>query len=160
MITPAVEHPEARRTINDEREFVAPPDPTDMRSDWFGSATAERRMTGDENFLEGLAGLDDDRWFVIGFDLYFGADESDDVVFLYAIDRGAVRTDNYEELAAYAARERALPVTSIRLHDISIRTVMARMNGLAHVHMRHKSHRDIPIHIVDRTDFPNPDLID
>jgi len=68
--------------------------------------------------------------------------------------------NQWTQLTLTRRGERALHVTSIRLHDISIRTVIARMNGLAHVHMRHKSHRDIPIHIVDRTDFPNPDLID
>src|SRR6185312_2276536 len=96
---------------------------------------------------------------VVGFDLYFGADESDDSVFLYAIDRDAVHAENSDGLAAYAAQHGALPVTSIQLHGINIRTVMARMAGFAHVHMRHRSHRDIPIHIVERTDFPpDPNL--
>ncbi|BCP15682.1 hypothetical protein [Mycobacterium paraintracellulare] len=145
--------------MTDDRVFVATPDPNDMRSDWFGTATAEKRMTGDENFLEGLAGLDHQRWFVIGFDLYFGARESDDAIFLYAIDRDEVRARDYDGLAAYAAEHGALPVSSIKVHGISIRTFMNRMKGLTHVHMRHKSHRDVPLHIVERTDFPpDPEL--
>ena len=145
--------------MSDDPIIVNPPDPDDMRSDWYGSAAAEIRMTGIENDLEGLAGLDDDRWYVIGFDLYFGSDESHDGIYLYAVDRDAVGAQNYNELEAYAAREGAIPLTSIKLHDITIRTFMARMNGATHVHMRYKSHRSVPIFVVDQTDFPDPDLL-
>ena len=91
--------------------------------------------------------------------MYFDDDESNDLIELYAVDRNAVGAHNYNELAAFADREGGIPVTSIRLHDITIRTFMARMNGLAQIHMRYKSHREVPIYLVDRTDFPDPDLL-
>ena len=51
-----------------------------------------------------VRGLRADRWYVIGFDLYYDSDESHDTIVLYAVDRdAAVGARNYDELAAYAA---------------------------------------------------------
>jgi len=141
--------------MSEERYFVNGPDRDDIKSDYFGAASAEIRMTGEETGLEGLAGLVDEEAFVVGIDLLFDDDESHDEVILYVLDRKARGLNNYEEVAAYAAREGALPVNSIKLHNANIRAFMSRMRGFAHVHLRfNKAHADVPTYVENYTDFP------
>lgn len=80
----------------------------------------------------------------------FTDNPKDDVIDLYVAD-----AEEYK-----ATRDTGpIPVKSIRLHGIELRTVMSRMKGYAHMQWKFKGLHDIPFEVVEQTDFPDPDLL-
>lgn len=134
----------------ENREYVELPEPNWPSSDWFGSAVAEERMYGDDNDLEGLAGLDPREWVALGISMYFGAEPDDDTVFLYV-----AKWDDFKAVDVEAGDD--IPVRSVMLHDISVRTVMKHLRNKAFMHLRHKGSSESKLYIVEKSDFPDPD---
>jgi hypothetical protein len=138
--------------MTDGRDYVEEPQPGLPSSDWVGAAVAEDRMYGDDNDLVGLAGLDPHKWVALGISMYFGLDETADDIFLYVAD-----WDDFKAVDVEA--QEPIPVRSIMLHDISVRTVMAHLRGKAFVHLRDRGSIESKLYIVERSDFPDPDDI-
>lgn len=135
-----------------DRDYVEIPLANLPSSDWFGSAVAEERMYGEDNDLVGLAGLHRAEWVAVGISMYIGAEDDDDTVFLYV-----AKWDEFKAVDVEAGED--IPVRSVMLHDISVRTVMAHLRNSAFVHLRHKGSSEAKLFIVEKSDFPDPDDI-
>ncbi|REE74375.1 hypothetical protein C8E05_3810 [Rhodococcus wratislaviensis] len=138
--------------MTDNREYVEKPGTGGYR-DWIGTASAEEDIVNGPDLYE-LAGLDRSKWSILGMNLYASGrfPDKDDVI-VYAVNTEEIGVDTFDEMQAYAARENGLPVSSIMLHDVDLRTVISCMKSV-HIHFRHSGHIDYPLFITERVDHP------
>lgn len=136
-----------------EREHVQPPSsPSD---DWIGTATAEQSVIVHSNDLYELAGLDPNRWSILGLDMYAFShgDPPRWNVHVYAFDRNREdgEVNSHEGLKQLEAKRGSVPVTDILLHNVSFEDIVRSMKV---IHLQLLSRNFAHLDIVDRADHP------
>ncbi|EKT76365.1 hypothetical protein WSS_A43134 [Rhodococcus opacus M213] len=125
--------------MTDFREYVGQAS-TSYR-DWVGTAAAENDAVGPD--LYRVVGLDSGSWIIVGFDIYGGGGDGEDV-FVYAVNTEGDATS----LDAAAESDGALPVTSFMLHDVAAQQVIDTMQQY-HMHLRVSAIGDRPVHVIE-----------
>lgn len=125
--------------------------------DWTGTAAAENSMITASGDLHELAGLDRDRWSILGIDAHAHSHGADPrwTVHVYAFDRqGEEGAGSYEELKALEARRGSVPVKDVQLHNVSLDDVIRCMKV---IQIQLLTHNFTKLDIVELGDHPEQD---
>lgn len=138
--------------MTQEGRWIAPP--PKRFHDWVGTCGLQEDIALGRRLVE-LAGLDAQRWMVVGFTIYpnCGGDSTTETVEIYAVDKGVWGTRNDLEtmttIRRYAEEHHGVSVCAFHVPGLDMKTVLAQMKyGFLHLHAA--SLRDYPIHISDR----------
>lgn len=124
--------------------------------DWVGTAAAENSIIVGSGDLYELAGLDHERWSILGIDAWANSHgvDPDWTVHVYAFDKTAAEVSSHDELIALAAERGSVPVTDILLHNVGLDDLIRCMKT---VHVQFRSPNFLELDVVDRGDHPPQD---
>jgi hypothetical protein len=121
--------------------------------DWKGTAAAEASFIKDSGDLYELAGLDHDRWTILGIDMHafsHGA-PPEWTVHVYAFDRHSAEVTSHETLKELETERGSIPVKDILLHNVSLEDVVRCMKF---VQIQLLSRHFTKLDVVERGDHP------
>lgn len=119
--------------------------------DFKGTAQLDYKITGESGFSQ--AGIDENKWRVVGFDLG-GGEQSHDAVVI-AIDEDLIsEAGGLEQLKEQRGY---IPVTELHLHEVEAYELLKSITHVFDLRMlrRHMNHRDI--RVVSAEDIPPQD---
>lgn len=128
-------------------------------TDYIGTTVAERSAVKKSGNMYELAGLDRERWLILGWDVHAFSHGAPPRwrVSVYAFDREANDMHGpgrHEDLKELEAREGALPVTEVFLHDVDFEDVIKCMKSVS---MRFLSRNFQNLRVIDRGEHPAQD---
>ena len=123
-------------------------------ADWIGSAQLGQRRSAD---MAELAGLDSEKWLIIGFEIS-GGDHGHDLRVI-AVHRDLIpeAADVLPNIAAEHGGE--IPATEFLVRDVAPYDVLQAISHRFELRMRARGARDLPIRITARMDGPEQPLV-
>ena len=122
--------------------------------DWIGTAQLSQRRSAD---LAELAGLDSEKWLIVGFDISSGHHGHDLRVVAVERDLLPEAADVYPGLAAEHGGQ--IPATEFLVHDVEPYDVLQAITNRFELRMRARGTRDLPIRIVTQSEGPEQPLV-
>jgi hypothetical protein len=122
--------------------------------DWTGTAQLRQRRSAD---VVELAGLDREKWLIVGFEISGGDRGHDLRVVAMARDLIPEAADVFPKIAA--ENEGALPVTEFVVHDVDAYEVLRTLSHSFELRMRARGTEDLPIRIEARSEGPEQPLV-
>lgn len=112
-------------------------------SDYVGTAQLDQKATG-ESALK-LAGIDEEKWLVIGFDI--GGGEHDHDVSVVAVDMESVPEGVGNVIDRLMQKHGHIPVKEIHLHDVDPYEFLKSITHMFELRMRvqHTAGKDIMV---------------
>lgn len=121
--------------------------------DWSGTAVAENSLVVGSLDLYELAGLDRDRWSILGIDVTafsHGADPSWEV-HVYAADKIELAIEGYDDWANAVDQHGGVPVVDVKLHGVTfdqiiktMKLVGVQLRSRLNVPLLHSAYADHP----------------
>lgn len=121
--------------------------------DFKGTAQLDKKMTGTSGFA--VAGIDPDRWLVIGLDI--GGGEDDHELRVVAIDQGIVPEGQGDVLNYLNEKHGHIPVTEILLHDVDPYEVLKSITHSFELRLRSRNAVGKTIKVTALGDIPQQD---
>jgi len=122
--------------------------------DWIGTAQLNQRRSAD---LAQLAGLDSEKWLVVGFDIRSGEHGHDLRVVAMHRDLMPEAADVFPNIAAEHGGH--IPATEFVVHDVEPYEVLQAITHKFELRMRARGTRDLPIRIVAQLEGPEQPLV-
>lgn len=123
-------------------------------ADWSGTAQLMQRRSAD---LAQLAGLDSEKWLIVGFDIRDG--DHGHELRVVAVDRDLVpeAADVYPKIAAEHGGQ--IPATEFLVHDVEPYEVLQAITQRFELRLRARGTRDLPIRIIAQSEGPEQPLV-
>src|SRR5215207_8906007 len=123
-------------------------------ADWSGTAQLRQRRSTD---LAEIAGLDSQKWLIIGFEISSGEHRHD--LRVVAVDRRLIpeAADVLPRIAAEHGGQ--IPTTEFLVHDVEPYDVLEGIGHGFELRMRVRGTRDLPIRITSRREGPEQPLV-
>lgn len=118
--------------------------------DFVGTAELDHRMTGDSGFK--LAGIDEEKWHVIGFDI--GGGELGHQVRVVAIEKESIPEGDGNIIARLMKEHGHLPVHELLLHDVDPYEFLKNISHQFELRMRASYTVDKDIVVTTLGDIP------
>jgi hypothetical protein len=122
--------------------------------DWTGTAQLDQRRSAD---MAELAGLDSEKWLIVGFDIRAGEHGHD--LRVVAMDRDLIpeAADVFPIIAAEHGGE--IPATEFLVHDVEPYELLQSISHGFQLRMRVRGTRDLPIRIISQSHGPEQPLV-
>jgi len=122
--------------------------------DWTGTAQLHQRRSAD---LAELAGLDREKWLIVGFEIGGGENSHDLRVVAMRRDLIPEAADVFPKIAAENGG--GIPATEFVVHDVDAYEVLRALSHTFELRMRARGTRDLPIRIEARSEGPEQPLV-
>jgi hypothetical protein len=122
--------------------------------DWTGTAQLNQRRSAD---LAELAGLDSEKWLIVGFEIGGGENGHDLRVVAMRRELMPEAADVFPRIAA--EHDGGIPATEFVVHDVDAYDVLQAISRSFELRMRARGTRDLPIRIEARSEGPEQPLV-
>ena len=122
--------------------------------DWIGTAQLSQRRSAD---LAELAGLDTEKWLIVGFDISSGQHGHDLRVVAVHRDLLPEAADVFSTISAEHGGQ--IPATEFLVHDVEPYEVLQAITNKFAMRMRARGTRDLPIRITSQSEGPEQPLV-
>ncbi|MBI9001358.1 hypothetical protein M0E87_12270 [Corynebacterium sp. CCM 9185] len=126
------------------------------KSDWVGRARFYEDSTTQSTSLSDLAGLDEEKWQIVGVDLHAAGcrTHSSDSVYLHVVDLEAARKEGRAPLEPNV--DGKIPVVSVLCHDLTLQDIFNNVVD-AEFSLRINVLADAELELTGYADRPNQD---
>ncbi|WP_018134007.1 hypothetical protein [Acaricomes phytoseiuli] len=121
--------------------------------DYSGTAQLDYKRTG-ESGIDAI-GIDQDRWFVVGFEI--GGGELSHDLRVLAVDRAQLPDGDGSLLEQITDADGHIPVTELLVHDVDPYNFLRSITHQFDLRLRSKAFRNHPIRVTSLGDIPNQD---
>lgn len=119
-------------------------------TDFIGTAALDHRMTGESAYS--TAGIDEEKWLVVGFDI--GGGEHDHQLKVVAVDLENIPVDQTNVIDYLMKEHGHIPVQELMLHDVDPYKFLKQITHVFELRMRINHHSDKEIVVTGVTDIP------
>ncbi|MGC5221461.1 hypothetical protein ACPW96_02555 [Micromonospora sp. DT81.3] len=123
-------------------------------ADWSGTAQLDQRRSAD--FAQ-LAGLDSEKWLIVGFDIRDG--DHGHELRVVAVDRDLIpeAADVFPKIAAEHGGQ--IPATEFLVHDVEPYEVLQAITRRFELRLRARGTKDLPIRIIGQSEGPEQPFV-
>jgi hypothetical protein len=107
--------------------------------DWNGTAAADQHKTIGHKSPYEVVGLDQDKWWIVGFDFQGEAMDQPGGLYVYAVSREASGITNWDGIQLHGEANGSVPVTSFLVHGVAPTELIGEVFNEFQVQLRSRS---------------------